>query len=282
VAVPLCADAGLHAAATVAALTGVGAAPGELRRTMKQATIVNDEGERCCMFDDVDAAFRVGDRPPGLDVETAARLEQLDVDDVEHVDRAVSILRNDGQYRPNEIAQVLTYLGVARTDVSATHSSSSPSDRDADRRTASAASVPTDGDARDVLRYRVLEHETLIRRTVDEERNPARVAALSTGLGMSYRETIAACAQLGLDHTFTAQVAVTRRHGDIAQASADLAAGWTAPPPRDGWSTVLGPPPGHGEPDTATLPPGTADDAARAVLAQWRQAALSPPTPVMP
>ena len=107
-----------------------------------------------------------------------------------------------------------------------------------------------------MLRYRVLEHETLIRRTVDEERNPARVAALSTGLGMSYRETIAACAQIGLDHAFTAQVAVTRRHGDIAQASADLAAGWTAPPPRDGWSTVLGSPPGHGEPDTATLPPG--------------------------
>ena len=85
-----------------------------------------------------------------------------------------------------------------------------------------------------------LEHETLIRRTVDEERNPARVAALATGLGMSYRETIAACAQIGLDHAFTAQVAVTRRHGDIAQASADLAAGWTAPPPRDGWSTVPG------------------------------------------
>ena len=97
-------------------MTGVGADPGELRRTMKQATIVNDEGERRCMFDNVDAAFRVGDRPPGLDVETAARLEQLDVDDVDHVDRAVSILRDDGQYRPNEIAQVLTYLGVARTD----------------------------------------------------------------------------------------------------------------------------------------------------------------------
>ena len=129
VAVALCADAGLDAAATAAALTGVGADPGELRRTMKQATIVNDEGERRCMFDNVDAAFRVGDRPTGLDVETAARLEQLDVDDVEHVDRAVSILRHDGQYRPNEIAEVLTYLGVARTDASATHSSSSPSDR---------------------------------------------------------------------------------------------------------------------------------------------------------
>ena len=129
VAVALCADAGLDTAATAAALTGVGADPGELRRTMKQATIVNDEGERRCMFDNVDAAFRVGDRPPGLDVETAARLEQLDVDDVEHVERAVSILRTDGQYRPNEIAQVLTYLGVARTDAAATHSSSSPSDR---------------------------------------------------------------------------------------------------------------------------------------------------------
>ena len=177
---------------------------------------------------------------------------------------------------------MLTYLGVARTDALATHSPSSPSDRDADRRTATAASAPPAHDVRDVLRYLVLEHETLIRRTVDEERNPARVAALSTGLGMSYRETIAACAQIGLDHAFTAQVAVTRRHGDIAQASADLAAGWTAPPPRDGWSTVLGSPPGHGEPAIATPPPGTADDAARAVIAQWRQAALSPPTPVMP
>ena len=83
VAVALCADAGLDTAATAAALIGVGADPVSCAAPMKQATIVNDEGERRCMFDNVDAAFRVGDRPPGLDVETAARLEQLDVDDVE-------------------------------------------------------------------------------------------------------------------------------------------------------------------------------------------------------
>ena len=90
-----------------------------------------------------------------------------------------------------------------------------------------------------MLRYRVAEHETLLRRVIDETRDPTRAAALATGLGMSYTESVAACAHLGLDPGFTAQVAVARRNGHITDAASDLAAGWTASPPVDGWSTYL-------------------------------------------
>ena len=81
-----------------------------------------------------------------------------------------------------------------------------------------------------------------------------------------------------LDAAFTAQVAITRRNGQLTDAAADLAAGWTASQPVDGWSPYL---PAEPTPtsDTAVTSPG--ESAARAVLAQWRQAATPPPTPVM-
>ena len=206
---------------------------------MKQATIVNDEGERRCLFDDVDAAFRVGEPPATLDAATTALLERFDVDDPGHVDGAVRLLAGGGQHRRAEIVEVLTYLGVAEPDITAAMATTFGTTEPPTATTTQTSSTPADVDVREVLRYRVAEHEALIRQIVDEERNPTRVAALATGLGMSYRETVAACANLGLDPAFTAHVAVARRHGDTAHAAADLAAGWTAPAPPEGWSTYL-------------------------------------------
>jgi hypothetical protein len=258
-----------------------GADPVALRRTMKEATVLNDEGERRCLFDDVDLAFRVGELPATLDAATAALLERFDVDDRGHVDGAVRLLAGGGQHRPAEIVEVLTYLGVAEPDITAAIATTFGTTEPPTATTTQTSSTPADLDVRDVLRYRVAEHEALIRQIVDEERNPVRVAALATGLGMSYRESVAACAQIGLDPAFTAQVAAARRHGDIAHAAADLAAGWTAPTPPEGWSMYLDAQLGEPPNAAADVVAGTGDDAARAVLAQWRQAATPAPTPAM-
>ena len=205
---------------------------------MKQATIVNDEGERRCLFDNVDAAFRVGDRPATLDAATTARLERFDVDDLGHVDGAVRLLarrrpaspRRDrrGAHLPrrrrtrHSAAALATTFGTIEPPTGTTTQTSSDADRG---RRSRCAPLPGARSTR-----------ALIRQIVDEERNPTRVAALATGLGMSYRETVAACAQLGLDQAFTAQVAVDpppRRHHP-AQPPTSPPAGPPRHRPKDG------------------------------------------------
>ena len=96
---------------------------------------------------------------------------------------------------------------------------------------------------------------------------------------MSYTETITACAHVGLDPAFTAHVALARRNGHIADAATDLAAGWTATPPLEGWSTHL---PTEPTPPTDPADSGPSrDSTARAVLTQWRHTAATPPTAAM-
>jgi hypothetical protein len=133
-------------------------------------------------------------------------------------------------------------------------------------------------DPLELLRYRVAEHEMLLRRVVDEARDPERIAALAGGLGMTYTETITACAAIGLDAELTARIAIARRDGDVTLAAADLAEGWTAPPPTEGWAAHLEAPTAAG--------PGHVDRAdhraARAILAQWATAGATPATPTMP
>ena len=184
-----------------------------------------------------------------------------------------------GQHRPAEIVEVLTYLGVAEPEIIAAIATTLGTTGPPTATTTQTSSTPADLDDREVLRYRVAEHEALIRQVVDEGRNPTCVAALATGLGMSCRETVAACASLGLDPAFSAHVAVARRHGDTAHAAADLAAGWTALAPAEGWSTYLDAGPAEPAADTSDI--GAGDGAARAVLAQWRQAAMPTPTRAM-
>ena len=73
---------------------------------------------------------------------------------------------------------------------------------------------------------------------------------------MSYGESVAACARLGLDPELTAAVALQRRDGHVTLAADDLAKDWTAVPPSDGWSRYLGD-------DPATAPPNPAAPGAR-------------------
>jgi hypothetical protein len=101
---------------------------------------------------------------------------------------------------------------------------------------------------------------------------------------MSYAETVAACAHIGLDPEFTAQVALQRRGGAVTLAASDLAEGWLPPPPAGGWGDHL-PPSGaameHSQEDVAA----SSDmdrAAARSILAQWASAAAPTPTPSMP
>jgi hypothetical protein len=273
-ALALCADAGYDTAHAAATLLAAGAEPVSLRRSMKQATFINDEGERRSMFNDIDAAFRVGTPPTTLEPATADVLHRFDVDDPTHVVAAVRVLAGGGQHRPREVAEVLTYLGVDQADIRDAMTAVIGTDQPAQ---GTPGSIGLD-DPREVLRCRVAEHEALLRRVIDEARDPTRAAALATGLGMSYSESVAACAHLGLDPGFTAQVAVARRNGHITDAASDLAAGWTASPPVDGWSTYLPVDPAVTHDSAVT---STTQSAARAVLAQWRQAATPPPTPAM-
>jgi hypothetical protein len=153
-----------------------------------------------------------------------------------------------------------------------------PAMHDGDIDAAVGPLVRPGGDPLELLRYRVAEHETLLRRVVDEARVPERIAALAGGLGMTYTETITACAAIGLDAELTAAIALARRDGNVPLAASDLTEGWTAPPPIDGWAAHLEAPTPAG--------PGHVDRAdhraARAILAQWAEAAATPATPTMP
>ena len=276
VAVALCADAGLDTAATAAALIAVGADPvraapndeaGHHRQRRRRATLPVRQRRRRLPCRRPPSHLDAGDRRAARAVRRRRRRPRR---------RRRRLLASGGQHRPAEIVEVLTYLGVAEPDIRGRAQSTSrpiepPTGATTRRRRPRPTSMPARCCATGSPSTRAL-----IRRIVDEERNPARVAALATGLGMSYRETVAACAHLGLDPGVHRPVAVARRHGDITHAAADLAAGWTAPPPADGWSTYLTPP-GRAEPPTPPHVPEPATSAARAVLAQWRQAAMTPP-----
>jgi hypothetical protein len=113
---------------------------------------------------------------------------------------------------------------------------------------------------------------------IDDGRDPVRIAALATGLGISYGQSVAACARLGRDPELTAAVALQRRDGHVTLAADDLAKDWTAVPPSDGWSRYLGD-------DHATAPPNPAapgaDRTVLTVLDQWRNQLTAVPSPSM-
>jgi hypothetical protein len=273
-AVALCADGGLDASHTAAALRALGADPVTLRRTMKRA-VADVDGHREFLFAEVDDAFRNGAGPSCLDPVDAAVLYRVDVDDSDQLQGAVRLLHHAGTYRPHEIRAVLSHLGVAAAEIDTAMAAAgltAVSPRPVEDAAPAEATL-------EMLRYRVSEHETLLRRVVDEGRDPHRAAALAAGLGMSHTETITACANIGLDPDLTARIALARREGQTTLAASDLAAGWTAEPPAEGWAPLLS----NGA-DTArdNLDPAPSGEAAaRAVLAQWRKADTPAPTPAM-
>jgi N-terminal domain of anti-restriction factor ArdC len=273
-AVALCADGGLDAGHTAAALRALGADPVALRRTMKRA-VADVDGHRQFLFADVDDAFRNGAAPSCLDPVDAAVLYRVDVDDSDQLQGAVRLLHRAGTYRPGEIREVLSHLGVAAAEIDTAMAAAGLT---AVSPRASGGPAPVEA-ALETLRYRVSEHETLLRRVVDDGRDPHRAAALAAGLGISHTETITACANIGLEPALTARIALARRDGQTTLAASDLAAGWTADPPAEGWAPLL-----STGADTAqdNLGPATSGEtAARAVLAQWRKADTPPPTPAM-
>ena len=68
-------------------------------------------------FDNIDAAFRVGDPPAGFDHEQLDMLDRLDVDDVDIVTVAIRQLK--ATHRPDEIAAALHHYRVAPDDIAA-------------------------------------------------------------------------------------------------------------------------------------------------------------------
>jgi hypothetical protein len=281
-AAALCADAGADAATAASALRAVGADPVRLRRAMKQP-VVDAAGERHFLFDDVDAAFRVGSPPRWLEPEAVRLFELVDVDDATRVRGVVDALHTEGQRRRGEIVEVLTYLGVTDDDI--------VSIVDAALGPAAIVNLPPasrhhSGTARNDRRGPIGDDtDQLLRRVVDDGADAARVAALATGLGLSHHDTIAACARLGLDESFVAHVAVEHRHGDIDAAAADLEAGWDGVQPTRGWHHHLSPT-AQSVPQSPTVRPDdlplVPDGTINAILLQWQQAAAPAPAPAVP
>jgi hypothetical protein len=213
----------------------------------------------------------------GLDaVTTAATLCGLGADRA-MVRRAMEqMVRDDeGRLRPLFDGIDDAFGSLAPTDTQ----SALPEVQDEDIDTAPGcdARVRPGGDSLELLRYRVGEHEMLLRRVVDEARDPERIAALAGGLGMTYSETVTACAAIGLDAELTARIAITRRGGNVTLAAADLADGWTASPPLEGWAAHLE----AATPTEKRYVDRPDHGAARAILAQWADAGATPVAPTM-
>jgi len=265
-ALGLCLDAGYDTASTAATLVAAGADPIDLRRSMKHS-FVDGDGTRRFLFDNIDAAFRSGTPPPGLDDEQRAMLEELDVDDIELVTAAARHLK--AALRPHEIAEILRHYGVGEGDLTQVLQTGIPSRATQPQHPAEVIEPP--------LRYAVTEHDDLLRRVIDEGRDPLRIAALATGLGMSYGESVAACARLGLDPELTAAVALQRRDGHSTLAADDLAKGWTAVAPGvwSGYLCVF-----DDTAPTETTGQGV-DRTVLTVLDQWRHQLTAVPSPSM-
>lgn len=269
-AVELIANAADTPTAAAALLLG-GVERTRLRRCMKQP--VDGPGGRRFLYDDVDRAFRVGAAPACLAPEHTEDLDSVDIDDPGQVADAARLMQASGQYRPSEITAILTHLGVDHDTT-----------RHAIEQTGITPSPPTSRPADPELSGAIDNHDTLLRTVIDDGADPARIAALGVGLGLSPVDAIAGCARIGLDHTTTARIALARRSGCAGPAAGDLAAGWSAPPPEQGWAPLLGATTIHDISPTPSTsgPPQRTVPTAHGILEQWRQTSTSTPTPAMP
>ena len=262
----LCADAGISAAEALDILGNAGADELGMRRAVTQ-TVTTDDGDQVPMFEGSHGALQKARSASALDVLTEVDkswLNSLDLKDPVSATYAVHHLSDKRGLDADQVEAIASHLGIDPIHLDNGYSPDEPAAE------SSAPRVPA-GDAEPEPVAPAGRHDQLLRETLDAGRDPKRIAALATGLGMQPEETIAALGRLGLDPELAVAVALARREGDIELARGDLESGWTAPAPTDGWSAHL--PEARPIPNSPK-PAGRRSVAAHAIVDQWM--AMSP------